>query len=394
MSVKSNIRVQERPAPGLFATGIALFSMFFGAGNLIFPLLVGRAAGSDAPAVLLGLMISAILFPLLGLLSMMFFEGNIERFLQRLGKGPAFLLLFALQMAQGPICLSRLFNLMYASIKSYLPILLGLFSILVAGLVFFTAYRSHRLISLVGKVLTPVLLLGIATLVIAGLISAPPLPPSKGDALFHFLQGLKGGYMTMDLIAALLFSTVVTPLFFQGVFFKSEEERKEVVRKKMLGASCVAAVLRLISYLGLTLLAAHHGGSLHVAPEELLQALAVKVLGPKGAFVAAMTVFLACFTTAVALAAVFASYLRKDLLKEKITPQISLGATVLVASCLTNLGFATVLQWTGPMMEILYPALIVLCLCNVAYSLYQMSWVRMPVFAALAFGAIRFYMGL
>lgn len=390
MTAQSRIEVKTKP-PGLFATGVALFSMFFGAGNLIFPLLVGKAAGTQCSAALTGLMISAILFPLLGLLAMTFFDGNIDKFLQRLGKGPAFFLLFSLQIAQGPICLSRLFNLMHASIKSYLPIPLFVFSIVMALIVFFIAFRSHRLIAILGKILTPFLLISITVLIVGGILSAPTLQTPKEGSTFFFLEGLKGGYMTMDLIAALLFSTVIIPIFSKGIFYATEQERKNETRRKMLGASCIAAILLLFAYVGLGFLAAHHGGTMQVAPEELLQALAVKVLGKQGAFVAAVAVFLACLTTAVALAAVFANYLRKDLLKEKISPLLSLSLTVAVAACITNLGFARVLQWTGPAMEILYPALIVLCLCNIAHRLYDVKWVKTPVFAALAFGAIHFF---
>ncbi|MBS0628275.1 MAG: branched-chain amino acid transport system II carrier protein, partial [Verrucomicrobia bacterium] len=119
-------------------TGMALFSMFFGAGNIIFPLLVGHLSGNQTPYALLGLSFSAVAFPVLGLIAMTLSFGNLAIFLKKLGKYPAIILLFILQITQGPLgCMPRLITLMHASLKTYLPNLsLLLFSLLISGLIF------------------------------------------------------------------------------------------------------------------------------------------------------------------------------------------------------------------------------------------------------------------
>src|SRR3982751_6596397 len=89
--------------PSSWTTGLALFSMFFGAGNLIFPLLVGVQAGSHHTAAGVGLGISAVLFPLLGLFAMMRYGGDLRAFLARLGRWPAFAVMALLYMTQGPL---------------------------------------------------------------------------------------------------------------------------------------------------------------------------------------------------------------------------------------------------------------------------------------------------
>jgi branched-chain amino acid:cation transporter, LIVCS family len=380
-------KLKERA--GIFFTGMALYCMFFGAGNLIFPLLVGKSAGSQTPAALVGFTISAVAFPLLGLISMMFYRGSLHRFLERLGKGPAFCLLFVLQIAQGPLCMSRLFTLMHASVKSYFPwATLPVASVLIAALSFILVYRPQRLVALLGVILTPLFLLSLGILVAVGIAVAPPAPQVPDAAAFHFMQGLRGGYMTMDLISALLFATMVVP-HLAGV--GEEASSEQLMRRKMTGASLVAAGLLALSYIGLTWLSAFHSASFpHALPEDLLQAISIKVLGPWGGVIAAATVFLACLTTAISLAAVFSNYLRQDLLRGRISPTASLALTLGVTAAVTNLGFSGILRIMGPILEILYPALIVLCLLNIATAFYQVKPVRAPVFVALALGIAGF----
>lgn len=380
----------------VFFVGMALYCMFFGAGNLIFPLVVGKAAGHQTPFAIFGLALSAVAFPLLGLIAQMFFGGNLHRFLERLGKWPAFGLLLMLQITQGPLCLSRLFTLMHASVKGYFPeVTLPIGSILIALLSFFLAFRSHRIVKLLGVFLTPVFLLSLTTLVVVGIYLAPPMPIVSEGASFHFMQGLRGGYLTMDLISALLFATMVIPHIAKGTEGMSSQRAEKYIRRKMTGASCIAAGLLTLSYVGLCWLAAHHGSSLptDIAPEDLLRAISIKVLGVWGGFVASIVVFLACLTTAISLAAVFADYLRKDLLQSRISPNGSLALTLGIAAAIANLGFSGIIHILGPMLEVLYPGLIVLCLLNIAHSLYEVKSVKIPVFVALGVAIGGFYLG-
>jgi LIVCS family branched-chain amino acid:cation transporter len=372
---------------GVFFTGMALYCMFFGAGNLIFPLLIGKSAGSQTPTALLGLTISAVAFPLLGLIAMMLYRGNLHRFLERLGKGPSFWLLLVLQIAQGPLCMSRLFTLMHASVKGYFAwATLPIASVLIAVLSFMLVYRPQRLVALLGIILTPVFLISLGILVVVGMVGAPSMPIVQEGAGFHFIQGMRGGYMTMDLISALLFATMVVPHLAAGMEGLSSEDEEKSIRRKMTGASLIAAGLLTISYIGLCCLSAHHSSTLpaSIAPEDLLQAISIKILGPWGGIIAAITVFLACLTTAISLAAVFSNYLRQDLFKSRISPTVSLILTLGITAAITNLGFSGILRIMGPILEILYPALIVLCLLNIAYTFYQVKPVKVPVFIALA----------
>jgi branched-chain amino acid:cation transporter, LIVCS family len=368
------MRIEEstpKKQMSIILIGMALFSMFFGAGNLVFPLLVGESAGNQISSAIGGLAISAVAFPFLGLIAMMLCLGNLNTFLQRIGKLPAFLLLFVLQATQGPLgCMPRLLTLMHANIRVYIPsISLLAFSLIMTVVVFFLAYRPSKLVSILGTVLTPVLLGMFAILVFVGLINPPDPIQVTGTSMTYFKEGFNGGYQTMDLILALLFSTVVIPLFFKGTHGMDSEEVKRIIRKKMIMASSIAAGLLMLTYIGLSWIASRY----HVVgnPEDLLSLVSLKVLGPIGGLVAIITCFVACLTTMISMAVVFSRYLRKEIFRGKISGNLSLILTLLMTSGIACLGFAGIMRITSPILEVLYPILIVLCFYNIIKRPYK-----------------------
>jgi LIVCS family branched-chain amino acid:cation transporter len=260
-------------------------------------------------------------------------------------------------------------------VKSYLPGLsLGVFSVAICGAVFLLAVRPQRIIRLLGVVLTPLLLLTLASLVTVGSVGAPEVQQTAEGRAYHFCQGLKLGYQTTDLLAALLFATVILPHLSQGT------GERRIVWKRMTLASLIASSLLMASYIGLCWISAHHSWTFpQAAPEELLHRIAVKVLGSLGGLVASAAVFLACLTTAISLAAVFTPYLREELAKGKIGNGTALAVTLGVTAVIANLGFGGIVKLWGPLLDVLYPALIVLCLYNMAHSLYRMKAVRVSI---------------
>jgi len=371
--------------------------MFFGAGNLIFPLVIGKSSGTETLSAISGLAISAVVFPFLGLMAVMLYQGDMHKFLERLGKWPAFFILLILQLAQGPLCISRLFTLMHASLKAFIPWApLSLSTFLIAAFVFFLTYKPQRIVTLLGALLTPFLLISLTLLVFVGHFDVGDLPFATEGATFHFLKGLKGGYLTMDLIGALFFAGLVLPSLSRNVEGKASEEAKKEIKKRMIKASFFAASLLTLAYIGLCSLAAHHSliFSSDVAPEDYLQAIAEHVFGPFGSYIAGAAVFLACLTTAISLAAVFAAYLQKDIFKEKISSGRSLALTVGSAAAIGNLGFSGVIQLIGPLLEIVYPALALLCILNIVHSFYTVKSVKAPVFFLLGFTVGRICFGV
>ena len=358
--------------------------MFFGAGNVVFPLILGRAAGAETSSALLGIAVSGVLCPLLGLIAMIYARGDLKVFLRRLGRWPSFICQVILNLSIGLFVVSRLFVLMHVSMKTFFPTLsLELFSGMISVFLFFLAYKPHRIIHLLGTVLTPVLLLILSVLIAAGIWGAPSLPYSEGHGAEAAILGLKCGYQMMDLMSALVFSSLVIPPLLNS---QTNGAQTQPIFKTMLGASSIAAALLLVTYAGLVWVAAHYGSQLpsSIPSEELLSALAFKILGPYGEIISSLIVFFACLTTAISSASIFAKFLRTDILKEKVGPNLALIIALGMASLIAMLGFAKIMQLMTPVAELLYPALIALCLLNIGN---RIQTVRAPVFFILGFGA-------
>ena len=376
----------EAQSSSLWTTGLALFSMFFGAGNLIFPLLIGQSVGENGWYAISGLGITAVLVPFLGLAGMVLFDGDIHRFFGRLGKAPGWALLLLLQLILGPFgVIPRLVTLMYAMAKPYLfQVSLPVFSVICAAAIFLFSFQRQRLMRLLGGVLTPILLLSLTALLYFGLTEPSALNPVSPTASNSFFEGLLGGYNTMDLIAAFLFATVVLPHFKKEAISQGRS-----VLQKILYSSLIAAGLLFLTYVGLATVSAMHGWSLEssIPHEELLAAIATKLLGPTGALLAAMAVITACLTTAMTLSSIFADYLQKDLLKQKIGVTQALALTLLITTLFANLGFSGIAAFLGPILQICYPGLIVLTLFNILHHFYGVRTVKLPVFATFACSA-------
>lgn len=367
--------IQDQPLPAhktssnFITTGLALFCMFFGAGNLIFPLIIGKEVGQNVWYAILGLGLTAVVIPILGLVAMILFKGDYKRFFGRFGRIPGFALLLLLQLILGPWgVIPRLVTLMHASVEPYLfgtPFLL--FSICMSAAIFILCIKKQRLVNVLGAYLTPVLLLSLIGLVFFGLTDGSSIHATSSTASGSFLQGLFQGYNTMDLIAAFFFASVVLP------HFRNESGTQDSERslfKKMLYSSLIAGSLLFLTYVGLCLVSAHHGHALNVAPEQMLGAIATKVLGGPGGFVAAIAVFTACLTTAITLASIFAEYLQKELCQNKISHPLALIITLVTTTLFANLGFKGIAAFLGPILQIVYPGLILLTLLNL-FGVYQ-----------------------
>jgi len=305
------------------------------------------------------------------------------------------LLLLLLQLILGPFgVIPRLVTLMHAMVGHYLfgmPLIP--FSLLAAIIIFGCSFKRQRLIGFLGAILTPILLLSLAALVFLGLTGDSSLSTASSPAADSFLQGLLGGYNTMDLIAAFLFATVVLPHFQKEADLEHPVQRQRSLLKKMVFSSLIAAALLFLTYIGLCLISAHHGSTLDPAypPEQMLSAIAIKLLGPAGGCIAAVAVVTACLTTAMTLASIFADYLRKDLCKEKISPTLALVVTLVVTTLFANLGFGGIAAFLGPILEVVYPGLILLTVLNLCHSLYGYRMVKLPVFLTFIGSAIICY---
>lgn len=358
-----------------------MFSMFFGAGNVVFPLALGQYAQDQNFYAILGLLITAVGVPFTGLIAMTLFNGNYMQFFDRIGKIPGFLVAVFIMALIGPFgAIPRCITLSYSTIKLYFPeISMSAFSIGACVLTFFLTFRRTRVLDVLGYVLTPLLIGSLAVVIVKGLLSSPPAPVSDQSPGVVFVRGLIEGYKTMDLMGAFFFSSVVLSCLERDV---DPNDAKYYSRLIFLAlkASAIGAALLAISYVGFSYVAAANSEKLVGVPQdELAGRIAILVLGPYAGIVACIAVALACLTTAIALSAVFAEFVHKDITMNKLSYVWALVITLIITYFVSTLNFTGIANFVTPILKLCYPSLIVLSILNILYKLHHFKPVKIPV---------------
>ena len=377
---------ESRSRSTMLSTGLAMFSMFFGAGNIVFPLALGQFTQDNNLYGILGLVFTAVLVPLMGLLAMMLYDGNYFSFFQRIGKLPGFLVALSILGLIGPFggiprCIAISFSTLDAfSFDSIKWMQLSVFSGISCLLIFLFTYRPRKILSLLGYVLTPLLLLALAVIVCKGFWLMPEIGVSSHTRWETFSKGLLDGYNTMDLLASFFFSSVVL------ICLRNNRVVERGARLKIaIWSSVIAAALLSGVYICFSFLAAGYSQELgRVASDQLLGTLAHRLLGPQAGLIAGLAVCFACFTTEIALTAVFSEFLHRTLFKEKIPYALALCLTLTVSFLISTLNFNGISNFLVPILQVCYPALIVLTLLNILYKLWDFKPVK-PLFYGTIF---------
>lgn len=368
--------------------GFAIFSMFFGAGNSIFPLLIGSNAGDKNIYAVMGFIISTILVPMLGLVAMSFYKGDYKEFFYRLGKVPGFAIILLIMVIIGPFAgIPRCITLSYATLKPHLGATsLATFSSIASLLIFAKTIKRTKLIDILGKFLTPLLLVCLAIIIIKG-INAPAhiAPALYGDSPTQvFFSGLTKGFQMMDLLASFFFSaTVLTCL--KAKIDESEVGYDQIVKNTFLKSIVVAAALLGVIYVGFSYVAANNSVYFQtISPDNLLGAVSQQILGKHLSLVMGVAVALACLTTAITLVSVFSDFIYNECFGQKIPYYACIIGTVIVAFFFSNLGFSGICNMIAPILFVCYPALIALTILNIAHKVFKFEPIKWPVYAVLA----------
>lgn len=347
--------------------GFALFSMFFGSGNLVFPIAVGQTHPTASLFAALGIILTGVIVPFLGVYGMSLFHGSTTRFFSCLGQqGPFWFSLLALSL-MGPFgVMARCLTVAHGSIQLLLPeaSLVPTSFVLCTIIYAFTLHKS-RIVQLLGSYLTPVLLLALLCLSFIGLTSSP-LNNVSQFSWPAFQEGFLKGYQTMDLLAAFFFSKfVIQHLDYQFPGQEQQSHRQRV----FLGASLVGALLLALVYLFMVLLGGIFSEALsQLPPEEMIGKIALMTLGNFGGPILCILVVLACLTTAIVLTSLFAHFVDEKICNRKLGESKSLLLTLLIGFLVSTLDFAGIAAFIGPILEFSYPALIVLTLVNIAHK--------------------------
>ncbi|MBY0291757.1 MAG: branched-chain amino acid transport system II carrier protein [Alphaproteobacteria bacterium] len=347
--------------------GFAVFAMFFGAGNLVFPLLAGKTTHSTFLPTFAGLSLTGIVVPFLGLLGILLYQGSYQNFFDRFGKITAFILISFMLLLLGPFgALPRCITVAFGSFSVLAPTFpLSGFSLMMSGIVFLLCINRNQIVPLLGAVLAPLKILSVGFILLFGLLFTPSPQPSPMSSLDAFQDGVFQGYQMMDLIAAFFFATVIAR-HFQLKFVENGGNKNQSfilpLYAMLLGSSLLLIVYMALIYLGATF---SQDLSEHV-PEQFLSVIAYLTLGNFGGRLVTIAIILSCLTTIIALTTVFTDYLYEQIFKNRLSHTICLTLTVSITFLMSNLGFKGIVSFLTPILFYLYPLLILLTIINIA----------------------------
>jgi len=366
---------------------LAIFSMLFGAGNLIYPLAVGYASGSLLFYGLTGFLLTAVLLPVVGLVGMILFDGDYKAFFARLGDTAGSLLIFFSLMIIGPIIgIPRIITLSHTMIAPFIPLLFMqeittyssfVFSLVFLSCTFLATFRESKVVDILGKVVAPLLLGSLVIIIAKGIAAAQFATVSLNSHATLFKNGLVTGYETLDMLAIIFFASIIISILKQST---GNQHSVHTLAKIGFKAGLVGVSLLALVYVGMGFIGAYHGHGLF-ASDELFRLIAFHILGTQGAAIISLAVLMACFSTAIALGTVLAEYVQHEICKDRVSYVTALVLVLLSCIPLSTAGLKYVLQLTGgPITYVGYPMLITLTFCNIAYKIWGFRYVKIPVF--------------
>jgi branched-chain amino acid:cation transporter, LIVCS family len=347
----------------VLVVGVALFAMFFGAGNLIFPPYMGLLAGTAWQWALLGFLITGIGMPLLGIMAAARAGGTVEHLGRRVNPWFGRILSIVVILAIGPLLAiprtcATAFELGIRPTWPAFPS--ALYSLVFFGITFWFALNRSAVVDKIGKFLTPFLLLTLAWIILKGIFT--PLGSIADMELpGPFGRGFREGYQTMDALASVVFAEIVIA----ALVFKGYANVKDQVRMTSM-AGVIAALGLGFVYGGLMYLGATASSLFPPSVErtDLLIAIAQGIMGGTGKFALGLAVSLACLTTSIGLTATVADYF-SHLSRDRVGYKLIAAITVVFSGVFATVGVTTIVNVAFPLLVTVYPvaiALIVLTL--------------------------------
>ena len=349
-------------------TAFALFSLFFGAGNLLLPPLLGYNAGEDWLWVTFGFMITAVVIPILGILAHARLQGTMYDFGKKVS--PAFskaycIIVYLISITiPSPRTASATHEIAIHPAFDTSPLLTS--SIYFSLVLVFVLNRS-KILNFIGKFLTPIIVVMLFAVIGIGLFSSDGLM-NASTFTTPVVSGILEGYQTFDAIGAVVVGAVVIiSLNLKG--HTSFDTKKEMIRK----SGFIAGLGLLLIYAGLISVGSFFGADIEIdntlsgdmQRANLLRGISLSSLGVFGNKVLSILIALACFTTAVGIVTGTADYF-KGLFKGSQKAYVITGVLGCVIGVLIGqLDFHSIVVIAIPALMVIYPITIVLILLNV-----------------------------
>ena len=352
-----------------------LFSLFFGAGNLIFPPFLGQNAGEMAPMAMLGFVCTAVVLPVLAVIVVEKFNG-LNVLASKVNPKFAAVFTFLIYLSIGPaLAIPRAASVPFeVSVAPYLPetasftIWMVVYSLIFFLLNIWLTVTPTKMVDRLGKYLTPVLLILIVILfagfALKGTMATAPAQPEYSAG--PFAKGFVEGYLTMDAIAGLIFGLVITTTLSNLHITESRSMRKYTMICGILAGVVLAVVYIMIGYMGM------QSSGVYPIQENgawTLRCIVDEVFGLPGAVLLAAIFALACLSTCVGLTSSISQYFAE------IFPVLDYKKWAVVTSVVSfiicNQGLSMILQFSVPVLNAIYPMAIVLTVLGLLNGLFK-----------------------
>jgi len=349
--------------------GLALFAMFFGAGNLIFPPFMGFLAGPNWWIAMAGFLISGIGMPLMGIMASARAGGTVEHLGGRVSPLFGRILSIAIILAIGPLLAmprtgATTFEL---GIRPNFPgASAALSSLIYFAVTLFFALNRKKVVDKIGKILTPLLIMTLALIILKGVFS-PPGVISEIVLPNAFARGFREGYQTMDAMASVVFAEIIiAAMVFKG-YSRISDQVKMTSLAGLISATGLGLVYGGLMYLGAT--------SSQLFPENiertaLLIGITQNLLGSAGKIALGLAVALACLTTSIGLTATVGDFF-STLSKGKLSYKAICLASCVFSAVFATVGVTTIVKVAVPLLVTVYPVVIVLVILTMAGRLVK-----------------------
>ena len=372
--------------------GFALFSMFFGAGNLIFPGFLGNTLGSSFFTGMIGFVITGVGLPLLAIVACSKGDGSFESIATKIG--PKFVIIFTtlLFMAIGPLLAvprtaATTFEMSISPFFPKLPSIIAIASYFIINLIF--VLKRSSIVDTIGKFLTPALLILLIVLIVKG-VFMPIGELTSTNVQNVFSSTLIEGYQTMDAIAALLFAAIIT------TSLKEKGYKKKDMSSMILKSGLVAAIGLAFVYGGLMYIGAQTTtiASSDLGKTGLLLFISENILGSAGPVVIGLAMGLACLSTSIGLITAGADFFEK-VSKGKLTYKFNSIVISVISFLVALLGVDKIIAFSSPILNLLYPVSITIIVTTLLSKwLTNVKAIRLGVYTSLIFSLLLLIPGL
>ncbi|NJB71589.1 LIVCS family branched-chain amino acid:cation transporter [Saonia flava] len=352
----------------LLVTAFALFSLFFGVGNLILPPLLGFKSGDLWWLVALGFCISAVLIPILGILAHAKLQGTMFNFAEKVS--PTFSLVYCFLVYAISISLPspRTASLTHEiAIQPFFNTSSLLTSSIYFALVFLFVMNRSKLLNILGKILTPAIIFVLIALIGITFFSYDFIF-SETTINSPFSHGILEGYQTFDAIGAVVVGGVIIVSINLKKKGASYKEKKTLISR----AAWLAGLALFLIYGGLILTGAMNGTNFNsdISRTALLTGISANTLGNTANLFLSILVSLACFTTAVGIVTGAADFIKSRFLESQLAYTITavLGCILGIVMGQFNVGY--IITVAVPALMFIYPITIVLILLNIVPKKY------------------------